>query len=156
GEKKVDALRKIDIASTCAPMGAGKWPEHFRDYFAGARVVVLPDNDEPGFKHADEVGANLDPVAASNMVLELPNLPPKGDVVDWIAEGGTADELAELGVKARAWTAEASPSRRSEFGAVRWHEQDLSRQEQPWAIKKLVPLRSKVMIVGAKQSGKSF
>lgn len=42
------------------------------------------------------------------------------------------------------------------LGPVRWHEQDIGRHEQEWAVKKLVPLRSKLMIVGAKQSGKSF
>lgn len=157
GEKKVDALWAIGVPATCNPMGAGKWPEHFRDYFAGARIVVLPDNDEAGFKHADQVGANLDPVAASNMVLELPELPPKGDVIDWLQEGGTADELAELGGAARAWGEARAPERReSRFGAVRWHEQDQVVHPQEWSIKGLIPRRAKVMIVGEKQSGKSF
>jgi hypothetical protein len=157
GEKKVDALWSIGAPATCNPMGAGKWPEHFRDYFAGARVVVLPDNDEPGFKHAAQVGENIDTVTASNMVLDLPDLPSKGDVIDWLQEGGTADELAELGAKARPFgEAKAPEHRESRFGAVRWHEQDAVHQPYEWAVKGLIPRRCPVMIVGEMQSGKSF
>jgi hypothetical protein len=114
GEKKADALWKIGVASTTAPMGAGKWPAHFAPYFEGARVVILPDNDEPGRRHADQVAANIADVAASVLVLELPDLPPKGDVVDWLAEGGTAAELAELAAGARVW----EPRARSAAGCA--------------------------------------
>lgn len=52
GEKDVENLRALGIPATCNPMGAGKWPEDFSQFFAGARVVVIPDNDESGRKHA--------------------------------------------------------------------------------------------------------
>lgn len=160
GEKKVDALRKLGIAATCAPMGAGKWPEHFRDYFAGARVVVLPDNDEAGFKHADQVGANLDPVAASNMVLELPDLPPKGDVVDWLAEGGTAEDLADLGTKARAWADAQTPHPAATQPAARFkliHFGDVKISARPrYLVRGLIPFTGVVVVWGPPKCGKSF
>jgi hypothetical protein len=42
GEGKVDLARDMGLAATCAPMGAGKWPEHFVTYFAGADAVIVP------------------------------------------------------------------------------------------------------------------
>jgi putative DNA primase/helicase len=50
------------------------------------------------------VGASLQDVAASVRVLELPGLPPRGDVVDWAAAGHTADELWRLiDIEATPW-----------------------------------------------------
>src|SRR4051812_20469127 len=62
----------------------------------GRTVLVLPDNDDAGREHARKVAASLHGVADSVAVLDLPDLPPKGDVSDWLARGGTADRLAEL------------------------------------------------------------
>ena len=62
----------------------------------GADVVILPDNDEPGRKHADKVADTLHSIAKRIRRLELPALPPKGDILDWIEAGGTAAELNEL------------------------------------------------------------
>src|SRR5262249_42887939 len=50
---------------------------------------------------------SLLPVAASVRILELPGLPPKGDVTDWKACGGTREQLLELADKLEALTADA-------------------------------------------------
>lgn len=156
GERKVDALREIGIAATCCAGGAGKWPDHFRDYFHGARVIVLPDNDEAGRKHAYQVGQNIDAVAASNMVLDLPDLPAKGDVVDWLAEGGTADDLAALGAQARAWVSAQPEGFVSRFGLRRWEEIGRAAKPYPWVVENLIPEAESVVIFGQSGSGKSF
>ncbi|QGY01546.1 DUF3987 domain-containing protein [Methylobacterium mesophilicum SR1.6/6] len=96
GEKAVDALAGIGVTATCSPMGAGKWLPEYSQTFCGAHVVILPDNDEAGGMHKDQVVATLTGLAASVRVLELPHLPYKGDAYDWIEAGGTADQLAEL------------------------------------------------------------
>jgi hypothetical protein len=103
GEKVVDALRQAGLQATCNPMLAGKWRTEFVPYFAGASVVILPDNDQIGQEHAQEVAASLHGTAKSVKVLTLPDLPLKGDVVDWIAAGRTVKELCELATKAPAW-----------------------------------------------------
>jgi putative DNA primase/helicase len=46
------------------------------------------------------VAANLQPLAATVRILELPGLPPKGDVSDWLAAGGTREELQKLTAEA--------------------------------------------------------
>ncbi|HEX7956344.1 MAG TPA: AAA family ATPase, partial [Pyrinomonadaceae bacterium] len=56
----------------------------------------IPDNDEPGREHAARVAQSLRGAAADVRVLSLPNLPPKGDVSDWLDAGGVVDELLVL------------------------------------------------------------
>jgi hypothetical protein len=96
GEGKVDALRKAGLPATCNPMGAGKWPQEFVKYFAGADVVALPDNDRPGRDHAQAVAASLHSVANSVKVLMLPGLPIKGDIKEWFAAGHDVHEIIGL------------------------------------------------------------
>lgn len=96
GEKDVDHLRTLGLVATTSPQGAGKWALSDRGALAGRDVVVLPDNDETGRKHAHEVARDLAGKAASVRVVKLPDLPNKGDVSDWLANGGTADGLLQL------------------------------------------------------------
>ena len=103
GEGKVDALRELGLAATGAPGGAGKWRPEFGEHFRGADVVLLPDNDEPGWKHVHEVGAALAGIAARTRVLVLPGLASKGDVRDWLNAGGTREALVALVENASDW-----------------------------------------------------
>jgi putative DNA primase/helicase len=102
GEKDADRLAKENILATTCAMGAGKWRPEYNDALAGRHIVILPDNDEPGRAHAEQVALALNGVAASVKVVALPGLPPKGDVSDWLDSGGTAAELWELVEKAPA------------------------------------------------------
>lgn len=103
GEKDVDNLARLGLAATTAPMGAGKWRDYYSEHLKGAKAVILPDNDEPGRKHAQQAAKSLYGKAASVKVLELPGLPEKGDISDWLAAGGTREELLELAAEAPEW-----------------------------------------------------
>ena len=96
GEKHCDALHRLGLAATTNPMGAGKWHARYNACLKGATVVILPDNDAPGQKHAHAVATKLTGVAASVHVLRLPGLPPKGDIIDWLEAGHTKEELLAL------------------------------------------------------------
>lgn len=96
GEKDVDNLWALGIPATCNPGGAGKWRPEFNSLFAGREIVLFPDNDEPGQRHAKEVAGNLFPVASTVKIVDLPGLPEKGDISDWISTGGTQDRLFQL------------------------------------------------------------
>lgn len=103
GEKDADNLWRWNIPATTNPMGAGSWKEEFNEYFRGKKVVILPDNDEPGKKHGQTILANLIPVAVGVKLVHLPDLPPKGDLSDWIAKcQGTKEKLAAI-VRATPW-----------------------------------------------------
>ena len=96
GEKNANALVTLGLVATCNVGGAGKWKDEYSEHLRGRMVVVLPDNDEPGRTHADAVARSLVGVAKALKVVALPGLPPKGDVVDWITEGGTKEQLVAL------------------------------------------------------------
>ncbi len=75
-------------------------------HFSGKHVAIFPDNDEPGREHALKVAALLAPVAKSLKIVELPGLPAKGDVTDFVNASGTVDQIRELYRKAQPWTPE--------------------------------------------------
>jgi predicted P-loop ATPase len=108
GEKDADGLARLGVAATCNAGGAGKWRKAHAEALRGADVVVLPDNDDAGRKHAHEVAVSLAGVAARVRMLDLPGLPLKGDVSDWLAAGHAADELWRLVDGAREWSAVAA------------------------------------------------
>lgn len=96
GEKSADRLAALGLDATCSPQGAGKWRDAYSPHLDGAEVCILPDNDDPGRAHADQVARSLRGHAVRIRVLELSGLPIKGDVVDWLDAGGTAESLREL------------------------------------------------------------
>lgn len=99
GEKDAETLARLGLCATTNAGGAGKWRAEYGEALRGRHVVVLPDNDDPGRKHAAEAAAALAGMAASIKVVELSGLPAKGDVSDWLAKGGTVRALLELAEK---------------------------------------------------------
>ena len=103
GEKDADNLWKAGLAATTNAGGAIKWSKEHAKHLEGHPVAILPDNDDAGRKHAEQVAQTLKGVASSVKVVDLPNLPPKGDVSDWLTAGGVADALLELVDVAPEW-----------------------------------------------------
>ena len=96
GEKDVDRLRALGLTATCNPMGAGTWRPEYNSNLQGRAVVILPDHDDPGRAHAQKVARSLHGIAASIKIVELPKLPEKGDISDWLDAGGTVEQLQAL------------------------------------------------------------
>ena len=106
GEKDADNLVSMGAVATTNSGGALKWNKDYSTYFKDRIVVIIPDNDPAsdaelseslkGQKHAALVARSVYPYAKSVQVLEIPHLPLKGDVSDWLYGGGTMDELLEL------------------------------------------------------------
>src|SRR6516164_268412 len=94
GEKKVDLIRSFGFPATCCASGAKKWRPVHSAFLKGADVVLLPDNDPVGREHGTAIAESLN--ARRIRILELPKLSEKGDVVDWHAAGGTAEEFVRL------------------------------------------------------------
>jgi DNA primase len=91
GEKDAGNLERLGFTTTCnsggACTGAGKWLKNYTESLEGKCVVIFPDNDEPGKKHADIVTQ-----AIRHRVKELKvvTVPVGKDVSDWIEAGATA------------------------------------------------------------------
>jgi len=109
GEKDVETLRALGLVATTNSGGAGKWPLEFAAYLRGKDTVVLPDNDQLGRQHAQQVAESLHGVARSLRVVSLPGLAEKGDVSDWLAPGAkhTKEEFLHLVERAPEWKPEA-------------------------------------------------
>jgi putative DNA primase/helicase len=101
GEKDVHTLEKLGLVATTPSGGSnGKWLSGYSQSLAGKKVYIIPDNDDPGVKHAQKCYDKVSPVA--NVVIVRVPGPPKSDVTDWMADGGTIEQLLELARKAEA------------------------------------------------------
>jgi len=104
GEKCAQHLNERGLLATTAPMGAGKFDQVGRDWLElllPLGVVILPDNDEPGLKHARQVAERLQrELDIEAKILLLPGLGPKEDVADWLVVPRTKSDLLALVPKA--------------------------------------------------------
>ena len=103
GERDCDRLASAGLVATTNIEGAAqphqrpKWKTEYTAQLSGAaRVVLIPDNDAPGKAHMKHVAAQLSGKVGEVRWLDLPGLPEKGDVSDWLNTGHTADELKAL------------------------------------------------------------
>ena len=98
GEKDCHTLEAWGFVASCNPGGAGGSDlySQWGDYFRGRDVVIPIDNDESGRKHALRKAEILLGDASSVRILELPDLPEKGDVTDWRDAGGTSEQFYEI------------------------------------------------------------
>jgi putative DNA primase/helicase len=100
GEKHCDQLRSWGLLATTNAGGAKKFRADHAATLARFDCVILPDNDEAGAAHAEVVIAALRKAGCKSIrVLDLPNLPHKGDVIDWVGAGGTAEAFVDLAAK---------------------------------------------------------
>ena len=97
------------MPATCCAGGAKKWRAEHSEYLRGADIVLVPDNDDAGWEHINQVGAALNGIAARIRVLALPDLPPKGDV-DRLARGWRHTRAARRLGRAGAGLAAAAGS----------------------------------------------
>jgi len=168
GERAADRLIKLGLVATTSHGGAGKWSDTLSPYFEGRNVIVLPDNDNAGERHADQVVRSIWGRAKAVKRVELDGLPDKGDVVDWLFKGGTVAALMEA-VKATPALVSAPDEadaadealEAEDDGALKPYK--LLDQDAVWSmppveflIDDLIPERSFAMIYGAPGSGKSF
>ena len=105
GEKCAGRMWDAGFPATTCVGGAGNWttknPIADGSYAAQLRiggtveVVFLPDNDGPGRRHGEDVGQSCQAEGLTVRYANLPGLPKKGDVVDWL-KTHSVDELKQL------------------------------------------------------------
>jgi putative DNA primase/helicase len=112
GEKDVDALWSLGCPATTNVGGAGKWHDGETQALKNLgvlRVIVLPDNDGPGRKHADDIARQMKANGIACTILELPGLRAHGDVSDWFSQGHQRAELDELAA-AKPYVVQTAPA----------------------------------------------
>jgi hypothetical protein len=156
GEKDADRLRtQWGLTATCNPGGAGKWRSDYNKYFAGADAVVIPDNDEAGRKHAEDVARDLARAAISVRIVELRGLPEKGDISDWMDAGASQSDLETLVEDAKVFTPDQNTPAQV-FSLV--SAADLvARQfaEPKWAVPEIMA-EGLTILAGKPKTGKSW
>ena len=106
GEKDCGTLASLGLCSTCNPLGAEKWRKEYNEALRGKSVVIVPDNDEPGHRHAEQVARALHGVAASVKIVKLPD--KAKDASDYVAtfsdSADAGERLSLLAEGAAEWT----------------------------------------------------
>jgi 5S rRNA maturation endonuclease (ribonuclease M5) len=96
GEADADRLTSIGLTSTTiSGDAADKWTPELAEPLRGRDVFVLQDNDAAGLKRAIAAAQALHGIAKSIRIVLLPDLPPKGDVSDWLKTHRQAELEAE-------------------------------------------------------------
>lgn len=114
GEKDADNLHAVGVVATTCPQGAGKWSKLSDDTALHGRcIVIVPDSDEAGSKHAEDVAARLHGKAATVSVLDLhaafAGFDGK-DITDLLAPEGPLEGLMPEEIRQRLLeAAEAAP-----------------------------------------------
>jgi putative DNA primase/helicase len=144
GEKDAHTLEGWGLVASCNPGGSGNsglyagWTEYFR----GRHIVIPPDNDTPGRKHAAAVADALLGAAASIRIVELPGLPAKGDVTDWRDAGGTLERFLQLVESAKVIDAAALSELRARWALADEEPHHQASAQAPSVWPKLEPIQS--------------
>ena len=105
GEKDADLLHNLGFCGTTAPHGAGKWSglvEKYRIHepLKGRTVYIIPDNDDAGRAHAEQVARTLHGFASCVKILDLsriwPEISERGDVSDFVSAVGDDEAWEKL------------------------------------------------------------
>lgn len=136
GEKDADNGAALGLTVTTTPQGVKSFihvPAESLEVFRGKVVIFIRDNDPQGKDLSLLVGSALQGIAAGFFMLDLPDLPPKGDLSDWIA-ARKAQKLSDEDLKrtlyayledpsvATEWTTSMSPRPVLELGDRELHE----------------------------------
>jgi hypothetical protein len=103
GEKDADNLNALGFIATTCSQGAKSWKKKYAEFLIGKRVTIIPDNDPAGRLLLEKAASSIRTKAARVAFLNLEGLGEKEDVSDWLARGGTADQLRELITAAPEW-----------------------------------------------------
>jgi len=96
GEKAADAAGSLGLLATTSPHGAHSAAKADWRPLAGRDVAILPDNDDPGRRYADEVARillGLQPPATVRIVA-LPEIQAGEDIYDWLERRDAVEPAA--------------------------------------------------------------
>jgi len=153
GEKDADTAQLLGYTGTTTG-GASDWKPEYKNYFKNARMIVIPDKDDPGMKHASKVVKDLETVCQS---LKVVILPEGKDLTEWVETGKGRNELDDL--------IKGSPELiKSENRKTDWHDNlftsddllDAELQPITFIVEGLIAKCSVNILAGKKKLGKSW
>ena len=158
GEKAADAVRALGLTATTSPHGSKSASKADWSPLAGKECIILPDADKPGERYAEDVVqllAKLKP-APSVKVVRLPDLPDRGDAVEFVAArhaAGLDDDSIRAEIERLADAAEClEPAR----GPVLIRMADVQTRPVEWLWLNRFALGKLTLVAGDPGLGKSF
>jgi hypothetical protein len=152
GEKCADAIAGLGFATTSTLGGGGQVKHADFSPLKDRRVLIWPDNDEPGRIFAEKAAGMLREHGATVLLVPVPEGKPNAwDVADAVAEGWTSEEL-----RAQLEMAEPfeEPEQTGRFRLLT--DEDLERQpDLPDLIKGVLPAASTIVLAAQPSAGKT-
>jgi putative DNA primase/helicase len=94
GEKDVETLRSHGFGATTNAGGAkAPWLPQFTETLRGREVIIIPDNDEPGWERAKTIARGLLGQAVRIRILDDIHRDGAKDITDWFLAGHSECEL---------------------------------------------------------------
>jgi putative DNA primase/helicase len=156
GEKDVGNLSKLGLpAFTFGGTGDGL-PDGVEPYLKDRHIVILADNDEPGRKHAEDKATLAHAAGAISIrVIHFLELRDKGDVSDFIAAGGTAEQLYTHIEAAPEWVPPHSDQVGHAPALVMQRACDIEAKPIEWLWQGRIAIGKQTMLAGEPGLGKS-
>lgn len=177
GEKAADALCSLGVVATTSHAGAGGWNPDLNQYFTGANIVIVPDNDVAGWNYAHKIVESLIGKTKSIRVLDLPLTNPKEDAYEWVNRyDGTRSLLAQIAKACPVVESTAqvqTPQRLQELSQEQINHSNLDTNEQTprllveswdsikdepveWLVESILPKKAFIALYAPPASYKSF
>lgn len=139
GEKDADRLGAEGVVATTNVGGANSWRPEWSESLRGKDIIIVPDADGPGEKHARTIQNSLDGVARSVRLA----YPASGkDVSDHLDAGYSLSQLRE------------EPQDDEAFAPLDWETYEAPATE--WLYHPYIPTRGRVLVFGKAGSLKSL
>jgi len=162
GERDCENLRELGLVGTTNAMGAGKWRTEYNQHLKEKDVVILSDNDPEGKKHALDVAKSLIGVAKSVKLIDLPNLPEKGDISDWTgnqkAEGKDNETIRDSLLNIIGKTPEWQPPKEVALidQLLKWNDIAMLDVKTEYLLEGLIPSGAITLLFGRGGIGKTW
>lgn len=161
GEPACDALRALGVASVATVCGAAVTPDaDVLRPLARLRVYLWPDRDGTGRAHMERIAARLHALGAQPRIIGWPDAPPAGDAADFVAQGGTVEDVRALLDAAEPWEPgandEAGDCAEPVGGLVTVRLSEVEREAVEWRWRGRLPAGKLTIIEGDPDAGKSY
>ncbi len=169
GEKAAEALIRLGLPAVGTVTGASATPSHQSlQPLAHRAVWIWPDNDNPGRDHMRRIAERLAALGCARIyVVEWPEAPQGGDAADFVAQGGTAEDVKRLLTSAQPWDSVCSADTEQSIehkvqkgaGSFRFaHMSDLlaePEEQVAWLVEGLLPSGGISLLAAKPKVGKS-
>ena len=166
GENKARMLHRRGLGAVSAPHGTGGvkvYANGAAHVMQGAKVAILPDNNDPGTSFAKKVAQSLRGIASRIRIVDPATWGDEGkDVANWLIVRHDddsfvhgADELMRIVRKTKDWSPDKSGAVTSHIPVVAWDEVEPDRDTE-FCVDPILPKHGSVLAYGKTKVGKGF